>query len=238
MNPNILLLDIECTPMLVWSYEMYDASIVKQQRDWYITGWSVKWLGGKSTTKILPDFPAYKKDKRNDKQLMEALMPFLAEADIIIAHNGDGFDVKKINTRLIINGLEPLPVSKTIDTLKIARRNFKFSSNRLDFICQALGIGEKIHLEKDIWYDCIEKDDSKAWEKMRKYNKHDTDLLEPLYYRFLPWIKNYPQFHTKKTQCPRPGCMSLNTQSRGDADKPNYKRYRCKECTGWFQEKV
>lgn len=238
MKPNIALLDIECTPMQIWAYGLYDTSAVKIEEDWYITGWSIKTLNGKSTTRILPDYPLYKRNKKDDKALMEELAFLLQDVDIIVAHNGDGFDIKKINTRLIIRGINPIPIEKTIDTLKIARSNFKFSSNKLDFICEALGIGRKIQLEKDIWYKCIKHDDPVAWEKMRRYNKHDTDLLEPLYYKFLPWIKNYPQYHVKYEQCPRPGCGSKETIKRGPAYKPNFWRYRCNKCTGWFQRKV
>jgi hypothetical protein len=42
------------------------------------------------------------------------------EADIICAHNGDAFDIKKINSRLITNGFKPPSPFKTIDTLKAA----------------------------------------------------------------------------------------------------------------------
>jgi DNA polymerase III epsilon subunit-like protein len=63
------------------------------------------------------------------------------EADLICAHNGDAFDIKKINSRLIVNGFKPPSPFKTIDTLKIARRVFKFDSNKLDNIGRYLSRG-------------------------------------------------------------------------------------------------
>jgi uncharacterized protein YprB with RNaseH-like and TPR domain len=49
----------------------------------------------------LPDFPRYKRSKHDDKDLCGLLHRLMDEADIICAHNGDAFDIKKINSRLI-----------------------------------------------------------------------------------------------------------------------------------------
>ena len=45
------------------------------------------------------DFPEYQKDKTDDKALMRKLWDLMDEADIVIGHNCDSFDIKKINSR-------------------------------------------------------------------------------------------------------------------------------------------
>ena len=120
-------------------------------------------------------------NENGDKQLLEELVPVMLEADEIIAQNGDRFDIPYINTRILANELPCGPIWKTVDTLVIARRRFKFPSNRLDALGHFL-LGEgKIHTEFGMWVDIKEDDCPVAMRKMVKYCKKDVVLLQKVY---------------------------------------------------------
>lgn len=233
---KILLFDIETSPLNIWAWSAWETNALAIAQDWYMLSFSAKWLNGKTITKGLPDYPGYKRNPKDDKALVVDLAALLEEADVVIGHNGDNFDIKKTNERIIFHGLTPPAPFKTIDTLKVAKKYFKFTKNNLNYICQRLGLGEKLKTGgKDLWFACMDGDPS-AWKKMLTYNKQDVALLEGLYYKFLPWIQNHPAMNTHTEACPR--CNSMDIQARGKADKPNYHRFRCKNCGGWFQRKL
>ena len=200
---------------------------------------AAKWLGDtKTKVHCLCDYPSYKKNKRDDRALLRTTAAYLDEADVVIAHNGDNFDLKKINARLLINNIPNPSPYKTIDTLKICRRHFKFESNKLDNVAQHLGVGRKLPTQgKDTWLGCMDGD-PKSWGVMREYNRHDVEpLLEGVYYKLRPWATTHPDLSRYSGNgCPR--CQSTHIQSRGpDKYKPGYQRLRCMGCGHWHSKK-
>lgn len=248
MGPKLLFLDIETAPILMtsWSMRSPEASAVWVERDTYILMFSYKWADEKTVkTVCLPDFPRYKRDRYDDKALCGVLHRLMDAADIICAHNGDAFDIKKINSRLITNGFSPPSPFKTIDTLKIARRAFKFDSNKLDNIGRYLQEGRKIpNTGADLWRGCV-NGDPKSWRVMRRYGKQDTELLAGVYERLKAWAPNHPNMNLYKAVrdrppgIPCPTCESTNTHRRGIAVKLNTRRHRfqCQGCGSWFTGK-
>lgn len=245
MGAKLLFLDIETAPILMTSWSMRPpyAGAVWVERDTFILMFSYKWSHEKTVkTCCLPDFPRYKRSKFDDKDLCRVLHSLLDEADIVCAHNGDAFDIKKINSRLIVNGFEPPSPFKTIDTLKIARRVFKFDSNKLDNICRYLGEGRKIpNTGAILWRGCVEGD-PKSWRTMRRYGKQDTAILARGYERLRSWAPTHPnlnlyKYYQDKVGCPT--CASENIQRRGTMVKINTKRHRfhCQDCGHWFSGK-
>ena len=55
---------------------------------------------------------------------------------MIVAHNGDRFDIPWINTRCLYHRLDPLPKVKILDTYKECKNAFYLNSNRLDYVSQ------------------------------------------------------------------------------------------------------
>jgi DNA polymerase elongation subunit (family B) len=162
----------------------------------------------------LPDFKTFKKDHHDDYELIGAIRDLLEWADIVIAHNGDRFDLKKINTRMLMHGYTPPSGYDTVDTLKIVKSVFGFPINKLDYVCRELGIGRKLpHTGLDLWEECEENPKNlKAWKLMRAYNAHDVYLLEQLHKKIRPWAKTHPKinvFKRKAEPCPR--CNSEKT---------------------------
>ncbi len=184
----------------------------------------------------MPDFPNYRKNKTNDKELVKELWELLNEAEIVIAHNGDQFDIKKLNMRFVAHKLPPPSPYKTIDTLKIARRYFNFSSNKLDELARQLKLGRKvIHTGKDLWFKCM-SGDLKAWKLMKKYNKWDVILLEKLYLRLRPFMTMHPHYvgHKVCHVCGSPRVIKRGFDRLVGSRK---QRYQCQSCGAWWREK-
>lgn len=237
--PKVLLIDIETAPIIMAAWTVWEANAVWVERDTYIMCFAAKWLGEKKTkTYALPDYPLYKRDRHSDKALCQTLHDMLSAADIVIAHNGDAFDIKKINSRLITNNFPPPSNYKTVDTLKVARRAFKFDSNKLDNIGRYLNEGRKIpNTGAALWRGCV-NGDPKSWATMRKYNAQDVELLERVYERVKAWAPNHPNMnlykHDHGVNCPV--CQSSNVQRRGYIVTQSAKRLRwqCQDCSKWF----
>ena len=132
--PKILVFDIETSFMenYTWGTFKQDIAINQIKNDWNMICWSAKWL---FSDEVIHDRLTGKESRRkDDKRITKSLWKLLDEADIVIAHNGDAFDIKKANARFLYHDLELPSPYRSIDTLKIARRNFKITSNKLDYL--------------------------------------------------------------------------------------------------------
>lgn len=221
----------------VWG--KYEQNVIAVERHWHMLTFAWKWMGEEKTHVLsLPDFPLYKKDKTNDKELVEALWKLFDEADVIIAHNGNSFDIKKVNARFLKHGLKPPTPYKTIDTKLVAKRYFLFDSNKLDDLGDYFGIGRKINTGGfSLWLDC-EAGKKDAWKLMCKYNKQDVVLLEKVYERMLPFMTDHPNYNLLLgTTHSCPNCGQNKLQSRGVAITrvSKCKRYQCIGCGAWSQ---
>jgi len=236
-SPRIAYLDIETAPILACVWTLRDIqNVVWVERDTFLLSFALLWEGEKSVqTYCLPDYPNYKKNKVDDAALAGELWRVLDAADIVVAHNGDSFDIKKINSRLAVHGYNPPSPFKTIDTLKLGRRTFKFDSNKLDHLGRYLGCGRKIpNTGANLWRGCVEGD-AKSWRVLRKYNAQDVRLLERVYQRLKPWAKSHDlRVYSGAHGCP--ACLSPNVQRRGIsvARTRRYQRYHCQGCGAWF----
>jgi DNA polymerase elongation subunit (family B) len=240
---KILLLDIETAPLTVhtWNnqpeYIQYNAVI----KEWYILCWGAKWLGAKEIiSSALIDFKDYEKNKSNDKNIMTKLRELLIKADIVIGHNLTEFDRKKINTRMLKNGLGAMPKYRIIDTLTVARNNFSFTSNKLSDLCKFLGLGEKIDTGGfDLWLECMEGD-PKAWAKMVKYCRYDISLQDRVYNKLRPWISSHPHINERfidRPACPKCGSDDVVLRGVKKLNSGEYRQFQCRGCGGWSREK-
>jgi hypothetical protein len=230
-KPRILFLDIETSPDLAYVWRLYDASAIAVKEHWKILSFSAEWLQGGIITKGLCDY----KDN-SEELLLDDLWDLLDQADIVVAHNGASFDMKKINARFIFYGFDPPAPYKVVDTLREIRKVAKFSSNKLDWLSQQLDLGKKTpHEGFSLWLGCMENN-PKSWKKMLKYNRHDVVLLKKLYKLLAPWISQ-PNAGTWVFDacCPNPACGSKDLQRRGLARNRTrvYQRFQCKQCGTW-----
>jgi len=230
-----LLLDIETAPNLGYTWGKYEQDVVKFVHEWYIMCFTAKWLdSGKTVTMALCDFAEYDQDSRNDKKLAEELHKLLDEADIVVAHNGDKFDLKRIHSRFVVHGLTPPSPYKSVDTLKVVKKYFGFNSNKLNDLGEMLNLGTKIDTGGfSLWEDCMNGNKA-AWKKMKAYNKQDVNLLEKVYLRVRPWMTNHPLAdHSHDINCHV--CSRTTVQKRGYTftKVSRYQRYQCQDCGSW-----
>jgi hypothetical protein len=233
---KILLFDLETTPNLGYIWGKYEQDVLEFTRDWYILTFAYKWLGEKTThAYALTDFKTYKKEPENDRELVQKLWTLFDEADIIIAHNGDEFDIKKAQAKFVQHQLPPPTPFKTIDTKKIAKRYFKFDSNKLDDLGGYLNLGHKIQTGGfELWKGCM-KGEKKAWKKMVRYNKQDVVLLEKVYLTLRPWTDNHPNLNLLNETQGCPVCGGTHLQRRGYrlTRSSKFIRYQCQDCGAW-----
>ena len=71
-------------------------------------------------------------NKQDDKSQLVKFIKVANQADEIVGHNGDKFDLPWVRTRCLLHKIEVFPKYKTIDTLKISRSKFRFPDNKLN----------------------------------------------------------------------------------------------------------
>jgi len=239
-KPKILHIDIETSPILAWVWSLFKPmiSIVQIKQDWHILCWAAKWHG---KPRIIKDAlwhhkDVYRKSKLNETAILDSLWNLLDEAEIVVAHNGDRFDVAKINAKFFEYGMTPPSPYKTVDTLKVARANFKFSANRLDYIAKLKGVGQKLKTDFDLWLDVM-AGVNKECKRMMDYNIQDVILLEQIYTLLLPWITNHPNagVYNDKEEVQCAGCSSTKIHFRGftHTNAGRYQRFVCTDCGKW-----
>ncbi|TXH19806.1 MAG: hypothetical protein E6R03_00060 [Hyphomicrobiaceae bacterium] len=229
---KILLLDIETAPNLAYVWGLFEQNVaINQIADVsYVMCWAAKWHGEKEVM-----FDSVRKS--GPKKMLERIHKLLCEADVVVHYNGMKFDIPTLNKEFLIHKMSPPSPYRQVDLLRVSRGTFKFQSHKLDYVSQQLGLGSKLkHTGFQLWIDCMENKRA-AWSSMEKYNKQDVILLEKVYEKFRPWIKNHPNhgLYDGVECCPR--CAGTNIQARGKARTKavTYQRYQCKDCGSWFK---
>jgi DNA polymerase elongation subunit (family B) len=237
MQAKILIIDIETAPHMAYVWGAWKNNIGQNQwlKKGYIMSFVAKWLGHEEIIYI-------ENRKDDDSKIVAKLFELLDEADIVVAHNGDKFDLPVILGRGLVHGLRPPSPYFTVDTCRIARRRFRFATNSLANLAEELGLDhQKDGHDKfpgfELWVECIKGNDE-AWAEMRKYNEQDVIVLEELYLAMRPYIDNHPnvvrETEEGKVHCPK--CGSTNIQFRGYYYTKMglcYRRFVCLDCGGW-----
>ena len=236
LTPKILLWDLETAPNISYTWPgKYEVDVIDFVRPWYALTFAYKWLGDRKVGGYsLPMFKGYKQDKANDRALMQKLWSLMNEADIVVGHNAAAFDNKSAFARFLYHNFQPPAPFKTVDTLLIARNGFKFNSNKLDDLGQHFGFGHKmIHTGFDMWRGCFERDERRSWKLMLEYNKRDVELLEKVYLRLRPWMKNHPNYNLiagTTDHCTNCGKPSLIVRGYYNTSGGRRQRLQCTDC--------
>ena len=245
MNAKILFIDIETAPATSHHWGMYDQNIAPNQlvHDWYLICYVAKWLGKKKcTSDALWRHKRFKREPRNDIEVARSAHRLLDDANIVVAHNGDDFDVKRLNTRFLAHKLGPTAPFLTVDTKKVAKKYFGFLSNKLDFILRTMSMGSKMsHCGFSMWIGAM-AGNPRACREMLKYNRVDTLKLEEVYLLMRPYMKDHPDLNIYDGDFSRmlcPNCGSMRTQRRGKCytKLKAYPRRACIDCGAWFKAK-
>ena len=229
---RILLLDIESAPNTahVWGLWQQNVGINQLMESSYVLCWAAKWLGSDEI-----EFDSVHKSK--PRHMLRRIHGLISEADVVVHYNGTKFDMPTLNKEFLLHDLPPPSPYKQIDLLRTVRSQFRFPSNKLDYVAQRLKLGKKqAHEGHELWVKCM-NNDKDAWLRMEGYNIQDVILLEDLYNKVLPWIKNHPNHNVYADGHVCPSCGSDNIKKRGTAvsQSGTYQRYQCRSCASWSQ---
>lgn len=240
MNPKILILDIETMPKIAYVWKFWQQNVSPKQviDHGHLASFGAKWLGSL-------DLIYEENRKENDYKIIQSLSSLLDEADMVVMHNGDRFDLPEIRGRALVHGIKPFSPVKTVDTYKIAKREFNFPSNSLEYLTIVLGCkvkkgGHKKFPGFELWLECLRQNEE-AWIEMKEYNLLDVLALEEVYLKMRPWDHLHPNLAIYNDpilpQCPK--CQSQRQQRRGHSYTATgkYQRFVCLDCGGWSRGK-
>lgn len=232
--PKILLLDIETAPMIVLTWQLFKQHVTEQQivKDRSILCWCAKWL---YDDKIIGSrVSGSEAVNGEDYSIMQGIHQLLDEADIVITHNGNKFDLPILNSRFIVNGFDPVSPYQSIDTYKVVRKHFGFDSNKLDQIAKHLGIARKSNAPYKWWYDAVVYGDDGAVQNLFEYCQQDIVVLEEVYTELRPWIKSHPNMNlyidSDSELCPNCGSDDLNWKGFYYTTVNKYRAFQCNSC--------
>lgn len=230
---RVLFFDIETMPHEVYTWGLWDQNVSISQiiRPGHVFGFAAKWLGDPKVDWISDDTVGH-------EAMIQAAHALLSEADVVVTYNGISFDIPHMQREFLLAGLMPPKPYKQIDLMRVAKRQFKFASNKLDFISQQLGIGHKTHHEGfGLWVKCMAGDE-KALRKMATYAKQDVRLTEKLYHLLLPWLTAVPhmgQMAGTAHSCWACGSDKLDREGVAFAFVTSYRLYQCTNCGAWVR---
>lgn len=231
-TPRILVLDIETSPALAWTFSLFKTTIGIHQIEvpTRVMSWAAMWHGDDGPV----DFGA--EWQRGGKAWVKRLHKMMMEADAVAHWNGDSFDLPHLNKLFREHGLDYLPPIASIDVMKHFRRQYRYMSNKLDWIAQELLQDRKeTHSGFQLWLDVL-RGNAEARAKMESYNKHDVELTDQILKEVYAELRTFPDanlYAEGGDGCPR--CGSLNVQRRGHSYTKigKYPRFWCKDCKGW-----
>lgn len=232
MSPRILTIDIETAPAIVYSFGLRNQnhSIDQIIQSPYVLCFAAKWHDEDEVMFF-----------KGDSTMVLEAHRLLDEADVVVHFNGNSFDVPHLNREMWLLGLPPYSPFQPIDLLKVARKQFRFISNKLDHLVQEAGLGHKLHHSGFKMWPQVMNGDPEAWELFEEYNKTDVVLTEALYDKMLPWIPGHPNvllYNELPGQIACPTCGSGDFQQRGTRQLATgiYQQYQCNTCGAWFRD--
>lgn len=230
---KLLLLDIETAPNTAYVWGLFKENIPLDRLvdSGYVLCWSAKWLGEKDVY-----FDSVQRSK--PKQMLAGIHELLEEADAVIHYNGSRFDIPTLNKEFLLNGFTPPAPYKQIDLLRVVRKQFRFTSNKLDHVAKQLKCTPKVkHSGFQLWVQCMAGNKA-AWKEMEEYNIQDVLTLEEVYEKLIPWISNHPSRSlVDDTPDACPSCGGKHFQKRGHTVTAagKYERFQCQGCGKWLR---
>jgi len=224
---NTLVIDLETIPIEAYTWGLWEVNIpinmIKEPGQ--VICFASKWLGNKYTSFTRgPD-------------MIEEAWKLLDKADAVIHYNGKKFDVPHLNTEFLLAGLDIPSPYKQIDLCNVMKKQFKFPSNKLQYVSTALGLPGKVDTGGFELWKGVMANDEKAWAKMEKYNVQDVRVTEQLYTRLGSWIPNLPsrQLYDEIEGCPSCGSAHLQRRGYSYTKVSKFVKYQCVNCGGYFR---
>ncbi|MEU0912166.1 ribonuclease H-like domain-containing protein [Streptomyces althioticus] len=229
---KLLTIDIETSPHManVWNLWNQNIHLPQLLESGEVICFAAKWYDSSETS----FFSSFHHGK---SEMVGAAHSLLDEADAVIHFNGQRFDIPHLNREFVEAGLTPPSPYAQIDLLKVVKKNFRFPSNKLDYVTKKLGLDHKVQNSgHQLWVKCM-AGDFQAWEEMKKYNMQDVVITEQLYDKLLPWISSHPAHglyvEGDEEVCPNCGGDELQKRGWSHTQVSSYQRYQCMGCGKW-----
>lgn len=238
---KVLFFDIETAPLLahVWRAAVEFIPAIMMVHDSFMLTWSAKWMGNDEM--MSASLTGDEARRQTDERIVVELADLIRKADVIVAHNVDNFDLPMFNSRLLLLNLEPLGPTQTIDTLKLARKNFRLSHNKLDYLAEQLGLGRKIKTDFDLWLDAYHGDEA-AIKEMLTYNQHDVVLLEQVFEAMRPYVSRLTRLFDpqgfKSYTCGNCGKSQWNSRGYYRTQASTFRKLQCQNCGRYSRSRV
>lgn len=236
--PRVLFFDIETAPITGYTWGTYEQSVIKILKDWFVLSYAAKF---KDDDRFFYLDQRFATPIDDDYQLLCGIHHLISECDYLVGHNSQRFDTRKLNARFIKHGLPPLNHYQQIDTLKIARKHFAFTSNKLADLAKFLDcdIQKSTHAKYpgfSMWDECM-KGNQESFEEMESYNKTDVDVLIAVFNKLAPWEPtiNFQSFYQKQVcQC---GSEKFHKDGFRFTRQGKFQIFRCSSCSKTFTAK-
>ncbi len=229
---RILSVDIESRPNIVYRWDLFDKSVTPISmiaEPGRMFCFAAKWVGEGARAEFWSEF------HNGRDEMLDMAYRLFDEADVLLHYNGRSFDEPKMNTEFIGAGFKPPSPYQRIDLYRAVRSRFAFPSGKLDYVVQALDLGQKTkHAGFELWTKCM-AGDPEAWARMREYNLNDVELNEQLYDAILPWIPSLPSRGAELggDVCPACGSDDLRREGYAFTKTSKYQRFVCRVCGTW-----
>jgi DNA polymerase elongation subunit (family B) len=231
---KLLTLDIETSPNLahVWGLWQQNVGLSQLLESGEVICFAAKF---KDEEEVV-----FRSSFHDGKETMvSAAHELLDEADAVVHYNGARFDIPHLNREFIEAGLTPPSPYSQIDLMKVVKKQFRFPSNKLDYVTKALGLDHKVQNGgHQLWVKCM-AGDFQSWEQMKEYNVQDVVITEQLYDRLLPWISSHPShgLYQDGDEDTCTNCGGTNLKKRGIAytQVSAFQQYRCEDCGKWVR---
>jgi uncharacterized protein YprB with RNaseH-like and TPR domain len=240
-NPKklrLLFYDIETAPMMAFLWSLRTHGYVNQKmlvHDKFMFSWAAKWS---DDTEMMSAVLGPKEARdQNDRRIVKSLAKLMKQADYVVAHNGDRFDLPVVNARIAANRLEPLGSTQTLDTLKISRQalGVGVASHSLDYLTGFFGLERKYETGLELWKQCYHGH-GPSLQQMSEYNRQDVNILEQLFWELVPYAKRLPRLVDMTAWRDDQHCPVCGSAERRKIRKPhrtpvnNFPQFRCGNC--------
>lgn len=229
---KILFMDIETSPHLSWHFGRWKENIPKSKTvlESRVLCWAAKWYEQK-TIKFQSEWNV------GAEQMLDEMWQLLDEADVVVGYNSKKFDVKRLNAEFIKQGWDAPSPYQQVDLYLQVKKNFAFSSNRLDDVLEELGLQQKLaHEGFNLWMKVMDGDKA-AQRSMKQYNIQDVKVTEELYNHIRQWITPHPNMGLyvddrgeNEPTCPTCGSHHIVKHKKRPTRVGLYQQWQCQDC--------
>ena len=234
VKPRTCFYDIETSLAKSYHFQQWKVDLSQKQKiqESHLLSHAWAWGDGEVTGSILTREEMLAHDP---ERLVLECWSLLDNCDILVAHNGKRFDVKKVNGYFLQYGMPPPSPYRVIDTLLIAKQKFALPFNSLAYLAEFLDVEQKIDTGGvDLWIQC-DQGSQEALDKMNEYCMGDIVTLRGVYNRLIGWSNdgvNMALYNDHGASCPHCSSddVSVIQGKYSHTVARKYQAYRCNGC--------